>query len=222
VAPTNLGSAGANYAGGGAILMTVSGAIRNDGLLCADAGAGWGYLGSGGSIYLVSGTLLGSGTIRANGGAGSTAGGGGRVSLVVTNTGADFSLYSGSILAMGGSSGTGAGTIYLQRAVDRFGRGTVLVNNSYSGYTDLPPSSYYVPGEVDRVVLYVTNSATLRLVNDLAVGDLGLQSAGTSVLDLNFKNLMVHSRQHTLLGTVANYGSIIWMADVSGTVFSIR
>jgi len=41
-------------------------------------------------------------------------------------------------------------------------------------------------------------------------------------LDLNFKTLLVHSRQHALSGTVTNFGSIIWGPDVSGTVFSIR
>jgi len=222
VAPTNLGSAGANYAGGGAIIMTVSGTILNDGLLCADGGSG-GYSGAGGSIYLVSGMLQGSGTIRANGGNGSgfPAGGGGRVSLVVTNTGADFSQYTGFIQAIGGSAGAGAGTIYQQRAVDHSGRGTVLVNNSYSGYTDFPPSTNYVPGEVERTLFYVTNAARFRLVNNFSVGDIWLQSTNAN-LDLNFRTLTVHSKPHVLSGIVTNYGAIIWIPDVVGTTFTIR
>jgi len=143
------------------------------------------------------------------------AGGGGRVSLMVTNAGADFSLYTGTIQAYG----AGAGTIYEQSAADRPGRGVVLVKGG-STFTDVPPSTNYVAGEVERVTFNV-DSAKLRLVNDFAVGDILLQSAGAQ-LELNFKNLIVHSRQHALSGTVTNFGAIIWIPDVSGTVFSIR
>jgi len=220
VAPTNCGSGGDTGPGGGAILMTVGGMIRNDGLLCADGGGD--RAGSGGSIWLTSGTLIGVGTIRANGGA-SNPGAGGRISLVVTNTGADFSLYTGSILAFGGGANAGAGTIYKQSAADRPGRGMVfLANNGVtSGYTDLPPNLSYLAGEVDRAAFYVNNGAAIQLKSDLTVGDIWLQAANTK-LDLNFQTLLVHSRQHALLGTVTNFGAIIWIPDVAGTVFSIR
>ena len=218
VAPTNLGSAGYYYgnraAGGGAVRLTVSGVIDNRGLICADGAVAFVGSGSGGSINLSAGLLVGSGTIRANGG-GSGSGGGGRVALVVTNVGADFSLYTGAIQA----TGTGAGTIYKQSSGDRPGRGTVYVQGG-SYYTDVPPSSNYVAGEVDRATFYV-DSAKLRLGNDVSVGDIFLPSAGAQ-LDLNFKTLIVHSRQHSLSGTVTNFGTIIWLPDVMGTVFSIR
>jgi len=219
-----LGSDG--YAnGGGAIRLTVQGTIRNDGLLCADGAynASW-YSGSGGSIYLTGGSLSGIGMIRANGGGGGNGrcGGGGRISLVTTtNAGVDSALYAGPIWALGGSGGA-AGTIYQQRASDRAGHGTVWVdNNGGGGYTDVPPSSNYVPGEVERATFYVTNGATLRLEADFTVGDLWLQSENAQ-LNLNFKTLLIHSKAHTFSGTVANYGTIIWMPDISGTVFSIR
>ncbi len=222
VAPTNCGSGGDYDYGGGAIILNATGEIRNDGLLCADGSSASGRSGSGGTVWLTSGTLIGIGTIRANGGSANPAGGG-RISLVVTNTGADFALYTGSVLAFGGNSSAGAGTIYKQIAADRPGRGTVFLNNNgyTSGYTDFPPSTNYVAGEVERTAFYVTNAAIFRLANDLTVGDIWLTSANAQ-LDLGLKTLIVHSRQHAFSGTVVNWGTIIWMPDVAGTVFSIR
>ena len=98
----------------------------------------------------------------------------------------------------------------------------VRVNSSTSGCTDVAPSANYVAGEVDRATFCITNAATLRLVSDFTVGDIWLQSAG-SVLDLGLKTLTVHSKQHELgLGTVINPGSIIWMPDTPGPVYSTR
>ena len=228
VAPINLGSASYGSPGGGAILLTVSGGIRNDGLLCAD-GTTY-YSGSGGSINLTSGTLMGGGVIRANGGNGDSAkGGGGRVAVAVTNAGADLSGFTGTISAhsgVGGYAGRGgAGTVYLRTAADRPGRGTVLVdNNTYSGYTDVPPGPPgNVAGEVDYAPLYVTNAATLRLTNNFIVGDIRLGAANPT-LDLGYKTLTVHARKHEPLspGTVTNYGAIIWIPDVNGAIMFVR
>lgn len=52
MAPTNIGSAGSS-SGGGAIHLTVSGVISNNGLIRSDGGPGAHYSGSGGGIYLV-------------------------------------------------------------------------------------------------------------------------------------------------------------------------
>ncbi len=211
----------------------VAGTIRHDGLMAANGGGTAGYyMGSGGSIYLHAGTLIGSGSLQANGGdsTGFDGGGGGRVALVVTNAGADFSTFTGAIQARGSSGGAnptggGAGTIYKQCAAEQPGRGTVLVDNNgqaWGGVTDVPPSTNYVAGEADRVIFYVTNAATLRLVNDFSVGDVYVPSANAK-LDLGCKSLLVHARQHALgSGTVNNWGEIIWTPDVAGTVFSVR
>ncbi len=134
VAPTNLGSAGnysgTHFAGGGAIWLNVAGRLNNGGVICADGKYAWIGSGSGGSIYISAGLLTGAGVIRANGGPadyGGTAGGGGRVALVVTNTGADFSLFTGTVQA----TGPGSGTLYLRTAAQSLNRGTLLISGGF-------------------------------------------------------------------------------------------
>ncbi len=222
IAPTDVGSGGRNCAGGGAIRMEAGGNLRNDGVIYANGALGT-YTGSGGSIYLIAGTLGGTGRIWANGGNGGQPGGGGRVSLIVTNAGANFSGFTGTIQANGGGSGAGGGTIYQKTASDRTGRGTVYVlNNAYAnGSTHLPPSTNYVSGEADNLTFCVTNGAVITLKDQFTVADITLPSSNTK-LDLGLKSLIVHSRQHGFSGSVINYGEIIWIPDVAGTVFSIR
>ncbi|HXT13669.1 MAG TPA: hypothetical protein VN873_19120, partial [Candidatus Angelobacter sp.] len=86
-APTSLGSQGGISPqlpgfsqGGGAVQLTINGALTVNGLISANgndgfiAGSGGG---SGGSIWITSGSLLGEGAITANGGAGESDEGGG-------------------------------------------------------------------------------------------------------------------------------------------------
>ncbi len=231
IAPTNCGSGGQNCAGGGAIRLIVTGETRNDGLICSDGGS-VDRAGSGGSIWLTSGTLIGVGTFRTDAylNLPYSPGGGGRISLVLTGSGADFSGFTGTISAYGGNGtlsslyGSGPGTVYKQATADRTGRGTVVLDNNNVvtvRYTEIPPSTNYVAGEVDRATFCLYNAAVLKMVNDVSVGDIQISSANAQ-LDLGLKTLLVHSRQHAFAGTVGNYGKIIWMPDISGTVFSIR
>ncbi len=108
--------------GGGAIELTVGGALTVDGMISArgtngaiknnyDGGGG----GSGGSVYLTAGTLAGAGTITADGGSGGNTyrdgggGSGGRVALYY-----DSDTFGGTVTAHGewGYGYGGSGTIY--------------------------------------------------------------------------------------------------------------
>ena len=231
VAPSNCGSGGQFSPGGGSIQLTASGEIRNDGLICTDGGS-IDRAGSGGSIWLTSGRMNGIGCIRANAVLIMTfnPGAGGRISLVVTNEGADFSGLTGPISAYGGNAagsslyGSGAGTVYKQRASDLPCRGTVLVDNnnvSVVRYTEMPPSVNYVTGEVDRATFYIDHAATLHLVNNFTLGDIFLLSPNT-VLDLGSYTLTIRSRPHALgSGVVTNYGAIVWWPDIpKGVIIS--
>ena len=152
------------------------------------------------------------------------AGGGGRIALVVTSAGEDFSAYTGTIKAYGGWASTcgpgGAGTIYKQSAADRAGRGMVFLNNNNLGarYTDVPPSlPGNVPGEVNFAPFIITNAATLRMTTNFTVGDIWLQSAN-AWLNLGSNTLNVKTSVHPLTpGSVTNYGAIIWL--IKGMVF---
>lgn len=122
VNPTALGSGGGpggtDGAGGGALLLTVSGGVTVNGTMSANGGNGADNGGSGGSVNIAAATLAGTGAIRANGGTGSTSfscGGGGRVAFAISGS----DTFSGVIEAKGGETtavkrGLG-GTIYLSQ-----------------------------------------------------------------------------------------------------------
>ena len=125
------------YAGGGVVKLVVGGTLTNDGIIAA---RGFGYpldgeetiggAGSGGSVNITAGALAGSGAIDANGGNNGLygPGSGGRVKVALTGVGEDFSNFSGTIEALGGSmqnatqadtwdiSPAAAGTVCLQTA----------------------------------------------------------------------------------------------------------
>jgi hypothetical protein len=137
--PVDLGSAGGTgssepgSAGGGAIHLTVGGALTVNGTVSANGVSdtpGHGGCGSGGSIWLTTGTLQGSGSISANGGTSrfncdGGAGGGGRIALYYNTASLDFTTQ---VFAQGGGPFTcpdrlwgGAGTIYFKDAAQAVG-----------------------------------------------------------------------------------------------------
>lgn len=116
--PSGTGLTGAG-AGGGALKLTVQGALVVDGQIRASGTNGtpswWSSGGgAGGSIWITAPSLSGVGTISANGGAGdgvygAGGGGGGRIAMNVPST----ASFSGTITAFGGSGALpgGPGTI---------------------------------------------------------------------------------------------------------------
>ena len=203
-APTNIGSGASNFGGngGGAVILTVTGAFTNHGTISVngvDLGSNDG--GSGGSIYITAGTIGGStsGVIRANGGQpGSGAGSGGRVAVILTSPGADFSGYAGTMSAYGGVNSTysyksgAAGTVYRQPAGIAAGAGTVLVDNGNATpsvpYTCLPAFSNST-ANIGKTVWVSTNNARLGLVTNAAIASLTLNANG--YLDLRGFTLTV-------------------------------
>jgi len=132
--PVNLGSGGDGGAGGGAIVLNISGATDISGAISASGAAGGG---SGGSVYITTGTISGGGTVVANGGSATNnqrgAGGGGRVALILTGTGADFSSFTPATLSAYGGTGTyagAAGTIYKETQAQTGGQGVITIDNN--------------------------------------------------------------------------------------------
>jgi hypothetical protein len=232
-APTNCGSGGSASEGGGAIILKVRGALTLDGDMRANGL--WQHFnsGAGGSIFLTAGTLKGRGSLQADGGSvnNHSCGGGGRIALVLTRPGSDFSAFSGAVMACGGrQAGTGkvlagAGTVYWQKGSDLPGRGTIIIDNdvNHSGnqrYTDLPSPLLAPARETYYATVRVLNCGMVRFVDDVRVGDLWIEPV-TTRLNLNSKTLTIRARRHDLgLGTITDYGEIVWMAD--GTVLMVR
>jgi len=131
--------------GGGVLHLTVSGdgAVVIDGLITARMfnyrEDGTSRDGAGGSVSIRAGSIAGSGSINASGSAtGNQHSGGGRIALSLTDAGSDFAAIGSAgadlqLLAHGGTGRTGAGTIYLERATDAPGGGTLIVDNHDMG-----------------------------------------------------------------------------------------
>ena len=120
--PIDLGSGGGNVdpvqggAGGGAIIINISGALTIHGSISANGGNGmkpspyWPASGggSGGSVYITTNTLTGSGSITANGGESKAGGGaGGRIAVYY-----ESSDFDGLIEALGKTNGSDGTIIY--------------------------------------------------------------------------------------------------------------
>ena len=163
--PNTIGSGGhgTNHGttGGGAVRLTVGGALCCNGLIAADGAskkskgeANEHYAGSGGSVWITAGTIAGNGTVRADGGAStaSCSGGGGRVAIHLTRAGATMADASWTVTAYPGTVKSDAklsfpGSVYVETAADdgkgvvsftgREGRGVKYVgftSNTYRNY----------------------------------------------------------------------------------------
>jgi hypothetical protein len=190
--PATLGS-GATSDGGGAVVI-VGNAVNVDGLITADGDASVNLGGgSGGSVRITAGTLSGAGEISARGGArrttqpGKGSGGGGRISVRLTE-----SADTGSVrfYAHGGnlSNYGAAGTLYVRAFEDSETGGRVVYDNN--GYATLTNSFSVFPGEDDlpKARVVVTNAGTrVNLSADARCQELTLD-AGV-VFNLNGRTL---------------------------------
>ena len=148
--PVTLGSGGSFQGGGGAVRISCGGDLTVDGTISVTGNntADW-HTGAGGSIWLTAKSLAGGGTINANGGhctktANDEGGGGGRISVLLTGDGADFSNFTGTMKAKlgkpsGGNCHDGAGgTIYRETAADRAGCGELIIDNTELAIGETP------------------------------------------------------------------------------------
>lgn len=147
--PVTLGSS-SNYKGGGAVRLVCAGALQLDGTIDVSGSDGSGvHRGAGGSISIFAASISGTGTLDADGGKSTNSnydrgGGGGRISVVLTGEGKDFSDFTGTMTAEvpnnnQNSAEEGAGgTIYLETLSDGIGGGvlrieSIAVNFRYMG-----------------------------------------------------------------------------------------
>ena len=204
-APVNLGSGGSSANnrepyGGGALRLTVAGSLSHNGVIEADgrtylaSGAlATYYGGAGGSVWITAGSMIGAGSISASSGRQSQSyyGGGGRISLILTDANADFSGFIGEVKATSSYNGgykAASGTVYYETAADGAGHGVVKVDGystSGSTYTDIILDDQDVGFAPRRIEL--GNNARLRITSGtrtaltVAEGIFGFGSGSRSV-----------------------------------------
>ena len=161
-------------AGGGAIRISITGALLVNGRISANGGAG--YLqgsggGSGGSVWLTVGTLAGAGTISANGGAGNELGGGGGGGCIAIQYGVN--AFEGLVSAYGGGgyAAGGAGTIYSKANSQSMGQ--MVVDNGGQNGTNTP-MAYFAPFDLTiKGGAVVYPSTPFLLLSNLWIGSGG-------------------------------------------------
>ena len=168
--PVHLGAKGNWGVGGGAIYLTVGGATQLDGSLKANSVSNGHYPGSGGSVFLKTGTIAGTGTIAADGYSTQASGSGGRVAVILTATGADFSNFdmvnqTSAVCPSTGKNRGASGTIYAETPANRKDHGWLIMKDYGAGPLDLDRAMRITfPGasvcDYDRLTL--TNNACVR------------------------------------------------------------
>ncbi|MFA6531270.1 MAG: hypothetical protein WCT32_00155 [Patescibacteria group bacterium] len=154
--PLSLGSGGRGSSyGGGAIKLTVSGILNNNGgTISANGVSGNAGNGSGGSIFITANQLTNSGTISAVGGTSNSYGGGGGGRIAVIITGDTSFAQSGTISVNGGTTGSGVafsggsgGSIY-------------MLLSSFSGSGAITANGVYKDGSGGSIAIYPTGTDT--------------------------------------------------------------
>ncbi len=211
--PINLGSGGGSNTGGGAVILSVTGLTTLSGTISANGRTTIGWYqgaGSGGSVYITTGTISGSGNVQANGGAGQlngTSGGGGRVSIILSGTGADFSGFTSPTAygIVGNYANSAAGTVYKQTQAQGTNGGTLIIDNN---------NVVTAAGAVTSISSLTTGTTvgtiTLQNKGKLSINSgqtLTAQSTGTS-LTINANSTLTNSGTLILGGTYVNNGTL--------------
>ena len=214
-APTLPGSGGGSpvpttgSAGGGAIQLTVAGALNVNGVISANGtsattnGAGGG---AGGSVWLSAGKLSGSGRISTDGGSGdgfiSGGGGGGRIALTFNTN-----QFTGIVSAHGGAGALlagGAGTLYVKTNFSNTAQ--VIVENGGANGTNTTVTSDQL-----TIALSIRNGAVADSVSPLNLQGLLIDSGGKLMGHATKPTITVNVTGNTLVDT---NGAIV--SDMTG------
>lgn len=192
--PNTFGAGGTKERGGGVLKLNVSGKLTNNGLVTVSAKEVGYYGGTGGSLNISAASLEGSGTFTAGACWQSFVTGnwaqsaGGRLAIHLTDANADFSEFTGKILANGSRKSSpsagehvgSAGTVWLKTAADD--GGTLIVDNGFAGLLNyratLLGGSFMAADELDYGNVLVERSACLQLAADKTLTVTGVFSNG--------------------------------------------
>ena len=197
-APEDPGSAANGNNGGGVVRLDVAGALTLNGAIVANGKVSDYYTGSGGSVYLRAGTISGGGSVSANGRLNASknysTGSGGRIAIILTAQGADFSAFdpvrqcsalSHTISGTIGADCGGPGTIYAETPADPSGRGWLILKdngvNHSAKYINANPFPLGVTSvsAADYSRITVTNNAKIYLAAGTTLDLRGLRFDST-------------------------------------------
>jgi hypothetical protein len=198
-------SGNTDYNGGGVVRLDVAGALLLNGAIVSNGKVNTYYTGSGGSVYIRAGTISGNGSITANGRGSSTnngndypIGSGGRIAIILTAQGADFSAFDPvsqctaiSYRNTESRSCDGApGTIYAETPADTAGKGwLILKDNGTSHTSNYANANPFTPDVTiaDYSRITVTNNAKIYLAagNTLDLRATVFEAPDTSGVYLN-------------------------------------
>ena len=192
--PDTFGAGGSKERGGGVLRLNVSGKLTNNGLVTVSAKEVGYYGGTGGSLNIIAASLEGSGTFTAGACWQSFVTGnwaqsaGGRLAIRLTDANADFSEFTGKILANGsrkpspsaGEHVGSAGTVWLKTAADD--GGTLIVDNGFAGLLNyratLLGGSFMAADELDYGDVLIGRSVCLQLAANKTLTVTGVFSNG--------------------------------------------
>ncbi len=231
IQPERCGSGGGWYSGGGAVYLDIGGSLTvgPNATIMAEGDPDQTSTGAGGSIYIRTGEVHGSGIIEANGGHTTTGsmwrdGGGGRVAVVLTDAGSDFSDFpEGNIRAWSGTHGVaaGAGTVYLQTGDQADGAGRLVIDNNDKAIANLHYSTLMPDGVnlADFAEVTVSGNSVLAIDGDnpLPFLSLNLSVEGPTASYLSIYNDAQVTYPDTLI--VTNYSLLI--DNASGTLANV-
>ena len=208
--PVNLGSGGAGGSGGGTIILSVTGTLTVGGTINANGTGNSSGSGAGGSINIHVATLTGAGNLSANGGSGGQGGGGGRIAVIISASG---NGYTGTIAAIGGTTGGGNGTVYPNTIEIEAVTATNISDHSSTLSANI--SQIPINGLSDRGFIWSTKESFIMFTKPLAAYYLNEVSSSNAIDSIGGQNL-------TVTGTTATQGLIKNARYFNGTSDYLR
>ena len=228
--PSDLGSGGGTRccgtipgAGGGALLLTVTGTLTDDGIISANGGAGTGLQvggGSGGSVSIHTAALAGSGSIAASGGSGGEAGGGGgRVALYFNTNGFNLTQATASGGSSDGGNAGAVGTVYIPGPVASTTALTaspaqlsVGQSATFQAVVTAAPLSPTVPGPTPTGAVNFLDGTTVIGTQTLSAS----QPSGTAIAQFQTTALAVGN--HSITASYGGSGNVLASTSTAQTV----
>ena len=177
--------------GGGVIRLDVAGALTVNGAILSET-TGTHNGGTGGSIYIHAASISGTGRISAdsiiNYSAPTTSGGGGRIAVILTGEGADFSSFNPleriSAVCTNKANGavcTSPGTVYVETKADTANEGWLIINGGTVNPKSRPICCAAAVAGLDGGTVHFSKISLLNGAKALVLSGTTLDIRGTTI-----------------------------------------